>query len=78
MPAVSGIVLPRKRRLSDSYFKLVGESWTPQVIDDAAFPARILSGGRRVGWRLQGECITRILFESGCRVSEVVGLSLGD
>jgi integrase len=78
VPEVSGVVPPRKRRLSDSYFKLVGESWTPQVIDDPEFPARILSGGRSVGWRLQEECITRILFESGCRVSEVAGLSLGD
>lgn len=78
MLTVSGVILPRKQRLSDSYFKLVGESWTPQVIDDAEFPARILGGGRKVGWRLQGECITRILFESGCRVSEVVGLTLGD
>ncbi|MGD0696178.1 MAG: hypothetical protein ABSB82_15110 [Terriglobia bacterium] len=78
MPTVSGVILPRKQRLSDSYFKLVGESWTPQVIDDAAFSARILGGGRKVGWRLQGECITRILFESACRVSEVVGLTLGD
>lgn len=78
IPEVSGVVPPRKRRLSDSYFKLVGETWTPQVIDDPEFPARILSGGRVVGWRLQEQCVTRILFESGCRVSEVVGLSLGD
>jgi integrase len=78
MPSVSGVVPPRKKRLSDSYFKLVGESWIPQVIDDVEFPARILTGGREVGWRLQPECITRILFESGCRVSEVVGLTLGD
>ena len=78
MPSVSGVALPRKQRLSDSYFKLVGESWTPQVIDDAALPAQILRGGRRIGWQLQGECITRILFEAGCRVSEVVGLTLGD
>ena len=78
MPEASGVVRPRKRRLSDSYFKLVGESWVPQVIDDLDFPARIMSGGQRAGWRLQGECITRILFESGCRVSEAVGLSLYD
>jgi integrase len=78
MPEVSGVIPPRKRRLSDSYFKLVGESWTPQVIDDPEFPARILSGGESVGWRLQEQCITRILFESGCRVSEAVGLSLRD
>jgi Phage integrase family len=78
MPEASGVVRPRTRRLSDSYFKLVGESWVPQVIDDPDFPARIMSGGQRAGWRLHGECITRILFESGCRVSEAVGLSLGD
>ena len=78
MPSVSGVVPPRKQRLSDSYFKLVGESWIPQVINDAAFPAQILRGGRKAGWRLQGECVTRILFESGCRVSEAVGLTLGD
>jgi integrase len=78
MPSISGVVPPRKQRLSDSYFKLVGESRIPQVIDDAAFPAQILRGGRKAGWQLQGECITRILFESGCRVSEAVGLTLGD
>lgn len=78
IPEVSGVVAPRKRRLTDSYFRLVGESWIPQVIDDPQLPVRILSGGRRIGWRLAEQCITRILFESGCRVSEVVGLSLGD
>lgn len=78
MPEVSGVVHPRKQRLSDSYFKLVGETWIPQVIDDPEFPARVLGGGQSVGWRLQEQCIARILFESGCRVSEVVGLSLRD
>lgn len=56
----------------------MGEAWTPQVIDDSEFPARLLSAGQSVGGRLQGQCITRILFESGCRVSEAVGLSLRD
>jgi integrase len=78
IPEASGVVPPRKRRLSDSYFKLVGECWTPQVIDDPDFPARILRGSQAVGWRLQEQCVTHILFESGCRVSEVVGLRLGD
>ena len=75
MPEVSGVVHPRKQRLSDSYFKLVGETRIPQVIDDPEFPARVLSGGQSVGWHLQEQCIARILFESGCRVSEAVGLS---
>jgi integrase len=78
MPHISGVVLPRKRRLSDSYFKIVGESWVPQVIDDPELPGRVQSGGKLVGWRLREQCIARILFESGCRVSEVVGLSLAD
>jgi integrase len=78
MPQVSGVILPPKRRLSDSYFKLVGESWVPQVIDDPEFPAQIQHGGHRLGWSLRNQCIVRILFESGCRISEVVGLSLAD
>ena len=32
MPEVSGVVHPRKQRLSDSYFKLVGETWIPQSL----------------------------------------------
>jgi len=69
IPEVSGVIHPRKQRLSDSYFKLVGETWIPQVIDDPEFPARVLSGGQSVGWHLQEQCIARILFESGCRVT---------
>ena len=79
VPEISGVVAPRrKRRLSDSYFKLVGDTWVPQVIDDPQFPARIQAGGRRVGWHLREQCVVRILFESGCRISEVVGLTVGD
>jgi integrase len=79
MPQISGVVAPKKKqRLSDSYFKLVGEVWVPQVIDDPQLPARILASGQRIGWRLREQCIVRILFESGGRVSEVVGQTLGD
>lgn len=48
------------------------------VVDDPALPGRVLAGGRLLNWRLREECITRILLESGGRVSEVTGLSLGD
>ena len=64
IPEVSGVVPPRKRRLSESYFRLVGESWTPRVIDDPELPVRILSGGRRIGWRLAEQCITLLAFYS--------------
>lgn len=79
MPECSGVELPRhKRRLSDSYFKLEDEIWIPQIVDDPTLPSRILAGGYKVGWRLREQCVTRILFESGCRISEAVGLTLGD
>jgi len=82
MPERSGVVPPRskqKQRLSDSYFKLEKEDWVPQIIDDPSLPALILAGGERLKhWGDRERCVTRILFESGGRVSEVVGLSLGD
>lgn len=79
MPDHSGVVAPRARaRFSDSYFKLVDDDWIPQIVDDPTLPARVLAGGRAAGWGLREECVARILFESGARVSEVVGLTLGD
>ncbi|SRR6266851_1829618 len=79
MPERSGVAPPRHRRLSDSYFRLVGGDWVPRVIDDPRFPALILVAGRQVrGWALRETCVTRLLFESGARVSEVVGLTLAD
>lgn len=81
MPQISGVEEPhrRKYRLSDSYFKLQGDDWVPQVIDDVNLPGKVLAGGSRLrGWGLREECVTRILFESGGRISEVVGLTLGD
>jgi len=80
MPEISGVVAPRRpRRLSDSYFKLVGSTWVPKVVDDPTLPARVLAGGRGLPrWGLREECVTRLLFESGGRVSEVTGLTLGD
>lgn len=79
MPAESGVTAPRrKKRLSDSYFKLQSEEWVPQVVDDPTLPARLLNGGQRAGWSLRDVVVTRLLFETGGRVSEVTGLTLGD
>jgi integrase len=79
MPQVSGVESARrKHRLTDSYFKLEGAEWVPQIIDDPEFPSRLLAGGRLVNWKLREECVARILFESGGRISEIVGLMLGD
>lgn len=79
MPVESGVIAPRrKQRLSDSYFKLQGEEWIPQVVDDPTLPTRLLAAGRQVGWSLRDEIVTRMLFETGGRISEVTGLTLSD
>jgi integrase len=80
MPDVSGVEAPSpRRRLTDSYFKLIGTQWVPRVIDDPGFPAQVLTAGRTLrGWGLREDCVTRLLFETGGRISEVTGLMLGD
>jgi integrase len=80
MPQRSGVEKPLgKKRLTDSYYKLVNEEWVPQAISDPLFPKKILEGGRQLsGWGMREECVTRLLFETGARVSEVIGLTLGD
>lgn len=80
MPDVSGVEAPRTRhRLTGSFFKLVGRDWVPQVIDDPTFPVSVLTGGHKLtGWGLREECVTRLLFETGGRIFEVTGLTLGD
>jgi integrase len=81
MPDISGVVEPHRshRRLTDSFFKLVGRQWVPQIIDDPDFPVSVLRGGRKLpGWGLREECVMRLLFETGGRIFEVTGLTLGD
>lgn len=84
MPDQSGVEAPRNRpkhRLTDSYYKLEHEEWQPQIIDDPKLPGYILKGGRILPLtytRQRDEVVTWLLFETGARVSEVVGLQLGD
>jgi site-specific recombinase XerC len=80
MPDSSGVEAPRSRkRLTDSFFKLVGRDWTPQIVDDPTFPVSVLTGGRGLQrWGLREECVTRLLFETGGRIFEITSLTLGD
>ncbi len=72
MPECRGVEIPHHiKRLSDSYFKLEEEGWVLHVVDDPALPGRVLAGGRLLQWGLREECVTRILFESGGRISSV-------
>lgn len=79
MPAISGVdVPPADFRLSENYFRFVRTQWQPQSIDDPDFPRAVYAAGQQYGWSLREMCITRTLFESGARVSEVVALTAGD
>ncbi len=84
MPDLSGVEAPQKKpvhRLTDNYFRLQHEEWTPQILDDAKLPALILEGGKRLPikhTRQRDEVVTWLLFETGGRISEVVGLTLDD
>lgn len=49
MPRISGVEPSRShRRLTDSFFKLVGKDRTPQIIDDPTFPVAVMAGGRKL------------------------------
>lgn len=76
MPPQSGLSVPdRKRgRMPDTYFCLLTGEWRPQIIDDPLLPKRVIAG---FTYR-RDQLIARILFQSGARVAEVLGLTLGD
>ena len=79
MPAISGVdVPPTDFRLSENYFRFVRTQWQPHSIDDPDFPRAVYAAGQAYGWSLRELCITRTLFESGARVSEVLALTAGD
>lgn len=81
MPQASGVAAPSHTphgRHTAAYFVLVNEQWVPQIIDDPLFPRRVLDAGQQAGWHLREQLVTRLLFETGARISEICGLTLGD
>lgn len=66
------------RRYTDTYFKIVNNQWTPEIIGDFDLPFRIYKAGEEVAWSLRDEIIIRMLFETGARISEVLELTVGD
>ncbi|MCL5952170.1 MAG: site-specific integrase [Chloroflexi bacterium] len=76
MPPASGMTLPedRKGRVPETYFCVVSGEWQPRILDDPNLPKRLLVAFAHPRDRL----IARILFESGARVGEVLGLTVGD
>lgn len=79
MPLLSGVAEPNlKKRLTDSFFVIINDEWTPRVIDDPTFPTKVFSAGERFDWKLREKLIARMLFETGARISEICGLTVGD
>ncbi len=76
MPPQSGMRLQdsNKRRLPDTYFCVVSGEWQPRIIDDGNLPKLLLTNFSQ----LRDHLIARILFESGARIGEVLGITLGD
>jgi site-specific recombinase XerD len=79
MPSVSGIDAPTGQfRLSENYFKYNGEQWQPQAIESVRFPTDVFNAGLKYGWSLREQCICKMLFESGARISEILSLTARD
>jgi site-specific recombinase XerD len=79
MPQAAGTEEPLSfRKQTDSYFKVINEEWVPEIIGDWDLPYRIYQAGDTNGWRLRDEVITRFMFETGARISEILELTVGD
>ncbi|PIJ96233.1 integrase [Lysinibacillus sphaericus] len=79
MPDIAGTEEPKNfRRVTNSFYKIVGGTWIPNIIDDISLPAQILSGGEKIHWKLRDHVIARLLFETGARASEVIEVTIGD
>jgi len=66
------------RRETDSYFKIINDEWIPEIIGDWDLPYRVYQAGEASGWSLRDEVITRFMFETGARISEILELTIGD
>ncbi|WP_136253676.1 site-specific integrase [Onishia niordana] len=78
MPADSGVDGIREMRLSYNYFRLKGDQWLPEILDEPALMGKVMSAGEKWGWTLREICLSRILFETGCRIHEACQLSVSD
>lgn len=79
MPYVSGVTeIKKTKRLTDAYFILTNKEWKPHIVNDNDLPNQIFNAGKKVGWSTRQNLITILLFETGARISEICGLTLGD
>lgn len=76
MPPRSGLTQPdsKKGRVPDTYFCIVSEDWEPRIIDDPHLRQLLAPAFTQP----RDQIIARILFDSGARISEVLGLIMTD
>lgn len=76
IPPKSGLTLPddKRGRVPETYFCVVSDDWQPRIIDDPRLRQCLLPAFTRTRDRI----IARILFDSGARISEVLGLTMED
>lgn len=76
MPPLSGLSAPQEKRgrVPAMYFCVAGSEWQPHIIDDPQLPRRLTLAFSC----LRDRIVARMLFESGARVSEILGLTYGD
>jgi integrase len=78
MPQVSGVEAPRDRFSSENYFRLAGEIWIPQPIDDPHLHQHLVKHFATAKLNLRDQIVVRMAYETGERISELVQLTIGD
>jgi integrase len=80
MPQRSGVEDPdpKQRYTSDNYFKLVEDKWQPQPIDDPNLHMLFRNGFKQICLPLRDQIVIRLAYESGARIREILGLTVGD
>ncbi len=78
MPQRSGVEDPKQQYTSDNYFKLVEDEWQPQPIDDPNLHVLLRKGFKQAGLPLRDHIVIRLAYESGARIREILGLTVGD
>ena len=74
-PVISGTTNPRiNGRMPETYFCVVKDKWEPKSIDNPSLKGLLVPHFLALGDRI----ITRILFEGGPRIKEVLLMDVGD